>query len=81
MDVRARRQLEIALGVLYDFIGGASSWILHVAFIIVIANLWGRTLKKWRGVSRRTFGTVLAGIGTILVSVLLVGYGNSLGAP
>jgi L-rhamnose-H+ transport protein len=59
---------------------GASSWILHMAFIIVIANLWGITLKEWRGVSRRTFATVLVGIGTILVSVFLVGYGNSLGA-
>jgi L-rhamnose-H+ transport protein len=59
---------------------GASSWILHMAFIIIIANLWGITLKEWRGVSRRTFATVLAGIGTILVSVFLVGYGNSLGA-
>ena len=59
---------------------GASSWILHMAFIIIIANLWGIALKEWRGVSRRTFATVLAGIGTILVSVFLVGYGNSLGA-
>src|SRR5260370_5642778 len=28
---------------------GASSWIMHMAFIIVIANLWGITLKEWRG--------------------------------
>jgi L-rhamnose-H+ transport protein len=57
---------------------GASSWILHMAFIIVIANLWGITLKEWRGVTRRTFAVVCAGIGVILVSVFLVGYGNSL---
>jgi L-rhamnose-H+ transport protein len=57
---------------------GASSWILHMAFIIVTANLWGLILKEWRGVSRGTFVVVCAGITTILVSVFLVGYGNSL---
>jgi L-rhamnose-H+ transport protein len=59
---------------------GASSWILHMAFIIVIANLWGITLHEWRGVTKRTFAVVCAGIGVILVSVFLVGYGNSLTA-
>lgn len=59
---------------------GASSWILHMAFIIVIANLWGITLNEWRGVNRRTFAVVCVGIGVILVSVFLVGYGNSLTA-
>jgi L-rhamnose-H+ transport protein len=55
---------------------GASSWILHMAFIIVVANLWGISLKEWRGVSRRTFAVVMAGILIILISVVLVGYGN-----
>lgn len=57
---------------------GASSWIIHMAFIIVVANLWGITLKEWRGVTKRTFAVVLLGIATILASVFLVGYGNSL---
>jgi L-rhamnose-H+ transport protein len=59
---------------------GPSSWILHMAFIIVVANLWGILLKEWQGVSGRTFDTVLLGIATILASVGLVGYGNSLSA-
>jgi L-rhamnose-H+ transport protein len=59
---------------------GASSWILHMAFIIVIANVWGITLNEWRGVNKRTFAVVYAGIGVILVSVFLVGYGNALAA-
>ncbi len=58
---------------------GASSWILHMAFIIIVANIWGITLKEWQGVGRRTFAVVLAGIATILLSVVIVGYGNSLG--
>ena len=57
---------------------GASSWILHMAFIILIANAWGLVLKEWSGVQRKTFITVLAGIGIIILSVLIVGYGNSL---
>ena len=57
---------------------GASSWILHMAFIILIANMWGIVLKEWKGVSNKTKNTITAGIVTIILSVLLVGYGNSL---
>lgn len=57
---------------------GPSSWILHMAFIILIANLWGLVLKEWKGVSKKTLSTVVLGIIVILISVLLVGYGNSL---
>ncbi|HPI04862.1 MAG TPA: L-rhamnose/proton symporter RhaT [Saprospiraceae bacterium] len=57
---------------------GASSWILHMAFIILISSAWGLFLKEWKGVSRRTFATILTGVGVILLSVLLVGWGNSM---
>lgn len=57
---------------------GASSWILHMATIILTANLWGLYLKEWKGVSASTFRTFLAGIGVILISIVLVGIGNSL---
>ncbi|QHS57514.1 L-rhamnose/proton symporter RhaT [Mucilaginibacter sp. 14171R-50] len=57
---------------------GASSWILHMAFIILIANAWGLLLKEWKGVSKKAIYTVIAGIATIIVSVLVVGYGNSI---
>ncbi|NKF24217.1 L-rhamnose/proton symporter RhaT [Solimonas marina] len=57
---------------------GASSWILHMAFIIVIANAWGLLLREWKGVDRRTLATVLGGIAIILGSVMIVGYGNAL---
>jgi L-rhamnose-H+ transport protein len=57
---------------------GASSWILHMAFIILVANMWGLVLKEWKGVSRKTKTIVSIGIGTIILSVLLVGYGNSI---
>ncbi len=57
---------------------GASSWILHMAFIILVANIWGLVLKEWKSVSRKTYGMVVAGILVITLSVLIVGYGNSL---
>ncbi len=57
---------------------GASSWILHMAFIILASNLWGMALKEWAGVSRKTFNTILTGIVVIILSVVIVGYGNSL---
>ena len=57
---------------------GASSWILHMAFIILVANSWGLVLNEWKGVSKKTLTTIVTGILTIVLSVLIVGYGNSL---
>ncbi|RXK52146.1 L-rhamnose/proton symporter RhaT [Aquirufa rosea] len=57
---------------------GASSWILHMATIILTSNFWGLYFKEWKGVSKQTFRTVLAGIVVILISVIIVGIGNSL---
>jgi L-rhamnose-H+ transport protein len=57
---------------------GASSWILHMAFIILIANMWGFVLKEWKGVSPKTRLTITIGVATIIASVMVVGYGNYL---
>ncbi|MDF2433788.1 MAG: L-rhamnose-H+ transport protein [Mucilaginibacter sp.] len=57
---------------------GASSWILHMAFIILVANMWGLILKEWKGVSKKAFKTVIIGIAVIILSVIVVGYGNSI---
>lgn len=56
----------------------ASSWILHMAFIILVANMWGIVLKEWKGVSQKTKITITIGIATIIASVFLVGIGNSM---
>jgi L-rhamnose-H+ transport protein len=57
---------------------GASSWIFHMAFIILVANGWGITLKEWKGVSTKTRNTIITGIVLIIFSILVVGYGNSI---
>jgi L-rhamnose-H+ transport protein len=57
---------------------GASSWILHMATIILTGNFWGLYLKEWQGVNRKTFRTFILGIAAILLSIILVGIGNSI---
>ncbi|UMB54114.1 L-rhamnose/proton symporter RhaT [Lutibacter sp. A64] len=57
---------------------GASSWILHMSTIILTANFWGIYRKEWNGVATKTKWTITAGIAVILLSVVLVGIGNSI---
>ena len=56
----------------YDF----SSWALHMASIIIFATLWGLLLREWRGTSRRTRLLVSAGLALLILSTLIIGYGN-----
>lgn len=57
---------------------GASSWILHMSFIILVANMWGLISNEWKGVSPKTKFTIVLGVFVIIASVLIVGYGNYL---
>jgi L-rhamnose-H+ transport protein len=57
---------------------GASSWILHMSMIILTANLWGIYRKEWKGVANKTKWTIVVGIVVIILSVVMVGVGNSL---
>lgn len=57
-----------------------SSWTLHMASIIIFSTLWGVALKEWRGTSRRTHAFIAAGIAVLVLSTLVVGYGNYLGS-
>jgi L-rhamnose-H+ transport protein len=57
---------------------GASSWILHMSTIILTANLWGIYRKEWKGVAPKTKWTITAGITLIIISVIIVGVGNSM---
>lgn len=58
----------------YDF----SSWTFHMAFIIIISNLWGLYFKEWKGASKTTMRVILLGIATVVLSTIVVGYGNYL---
>ena len=56
----------------YDF----SSWALHMASIVIFATLWGVALREWRGTSVRTRCLVSLGLLLLIVSTLIIGYGN-----
>lgn len=53
-----------------------SSWTIHMAFIIVFSTLWGLSFREWKGVSRRTLRLVWSGLAVLVLSTLVIGYGN-----
>jgi L-rhamnose-H+ transport protein len=57
-----------------------SSWTLHMATIIIFSTGWGILLHEWRGVSTRTKLWVSAGLGVLILSTVIVGFGNHLAA-
>lgn len=59
----------------FDF----SSWTLHMASIIIFSTLWGLALREWRGTSARTHALIALGLLVLVVSTVVVGYGNYLG--
>lgn len=59
---------------------GFSSWTLHMASIIIFSTLWGFALGEWKSSSGRTQRLVWAGIATLVVSTIVIGYGNYLAA-
>jgi L-rhamnose-H+ transport protein len=59
---------------------GFSSWTLHMASIIIFSTLWGVFFKEWRGSSARTHRLMIAGLGALILSTLIVGYGNYVAA-
>ena len=57
---------------------GFSSWTLHMASIILFSTLWGFALKEWQGTANRTRFLVWLGIGTLVISTVIIGIGNML---
>ena len=55
---------------------GFTSWTLHMAFIIIVSNLWAIYLKEWRGASSSTMRMIILGIATVILSTVVVGIGN-----
>jgi L-rhamnose-H+ transport protein len=56
-----------------------SSWTLHMASIIIFSSLWGIALKEWKGSSLSTKTKLAIGLATLVLSTIIVGYGNYLG--
>ncbi|PXA04406.1 rhamnose/proton symporter RhaT [Coraliomargarita sinensis] len=60
----------------YEF----SSWTLHMAAIIIFSTVWGILLREWAGTRKATHYWIAAGLLTLVLSTLIIGWGNLLGA-
>jgi len=57
-----------------------SSWTLHMASIIIFSTLWGIFFKEWKGSSGRTKSLLGTALALLILSTMIVGYGNYLAA-
>jgi hypothetical protein len=57
-----------------------SSWTLHMASIIIFSSFWGLALREWKGASMKSKGLLFAGLGILVFSTVIIGYGNMIGA-
>jgi len=58
----------------YDF----TSWSIHMAAVIFFSNLTGLLAREWFGVRAKTLRLVYIGMLVLIVSTIIIGYGNSL---
>ena len=58
----------------YEF----SSWSLHMASIIIFSTFWALALREWIGVSRKTYNLNIAGLIVLILSMIVIGWGNTL---
>ncbi|HYG24916.1 MAG TPA: L-rhamnose/proton symporter RhaT [Verrucomicrobiae bacterium] len=58
----------------FDF----ASWTLHMASIIIFATIWGWIFKEWKGSSKKAHGLIAAGVVTLILSTIIIGWGTYL---
>ncbi len=58
-----------------------SSWTLHMASIVIFSTLWGLGLREWKGASKTSLRLLSAALAMLILSTLVVGYGNYLATP
>jgi L-rhamnose-H+ transport protein len=51
-----------------------------MASIIIFATMWGWMLHEWRGSSRKAHTIIAAGIATLILSTIVIGWGTYLKA-
>ncbi|HVU32569.1 MAG TPA: L-rhamnose/proton symporter RhaT [Opitutaceae bacterium] len=55
-----------------------ASWTLHMASIIIFSTMWGWILHEWKGSSKKAHTLIGAGIATLILSTIIIGYGTYL---
>ncbi len=56
----------------YDF----ASWSIHMSFIIIFSNMWGMIMKEWIGASKANMRFLYMGLGILIISTFIIGFGN-----
>jgi L-rhamnose-H+ transport protein len=54
---------------------GFSSWTLHMASIIIFSTMWGWIFHEWKGSSKKAHSLIAGGIGTLILSTIVIGVG------
>ncbi len=57
-----------------------ASWTLHMARSSSSAPCGAGSFTKWKGSSRKAHGLIAAGIGTLILSTIIIGWGTWLKA-
>jgi len=55
---------------------GFASWTLHMASIIIFSTMWGWIFREWKGSSRKAHALIAVGIGTLIMSTIIIGAGT-----
>jgi L-rhamnose-H+ transport protein len=55
---------------------GFASWTLHMASIIIFSTMWGWIFHEWKGSSKKAHGLIAAGIMTLILSTIIIGFGT-----
>ena len=55
-----------------------ASWSIHMSFIIIFSNMWGMILKEWKGAGKSTMRFLYIGLGILILSTFIIGFGNYL---
>ncbi len=58
---------------------GFTSWALHMAMLILFSNFYGYLFREWEGATTIPKKVLHAGMAVIVVSTLIITYGNWLG--
>jgi L-rhamnose-H+ transport protein len=59
---------------------GFAGWTVFMSSMIIFSTLLGMALGEWKGVSSRTKNLLAAGLIILVVSLVIIGYGNYLKA-
>ncbi len=57
---------------------GFASWTLHMASIIIFSTMWGWIFLEWKGASKKAHLLIAGGIGTLILSTIVIGFGTYL---